>query len=599
MADFGFARFGDDEEDDEEETEFQFRYGGRDGLIFLIDCSKKMFDPDAGDESHFQLCMKCVMTTMQNKIIGSDKDHVGVVFFGTEKSENPSDFKHIYIYQTLDQPGAERILDLEEMQEKGYKKFGTKYGHSPDYSLSEALWTCATMFSNSAKAINSKRILLFTNNDNPHVGNKQLQRQARTKAADLNETGIELELMHLQKPGEQFDITKFYKDLLFTDDDELTELADPAEKLEELLTRVRTKDHKKRALRKIPFSLGEDLNFSVGVYNLVRSCPKPSGVRLSRSTNEELKSHSKTYLVETGETCWNEKYTFCFMTPLEYDNAVTEIKRFGKSGLTLMGFKPRSKIKKHYHVRPASFIYPDENTIAGSTTLFTALLKKCLDRDVVPICKFTPNKNSPPKFVALIPQKEEIDEHNVQVTPPGFHLIFLPFADDFRKVKIEDVPRATTEQIDKAKEVVKKLAFNFSSESFENPVLQKHWRNIEALALDQDEPEEMIDYTLPNETKMAKRAGKSIDEFKDLVFPADYVPGAKKRAVPSESAAAKKAKLAESMVDIDIKAEAQAGRLGKLTVAVLKEAIKKEKIPSTGSKKADLIDAINKYFGVA
>ena len=54
---------------------------------------------------------------------------------------------------------------------------------------------------------------------------------------------------------------------------------------------------------------------------------------------------------------------------------------------------------------------------------------------------------------------------------------------------------ANTEQIDAAKEVLKKLQFTYSSESFENPVLQKHWRNIEALALDQDAPEEMTDYT--------------------------------------------------------------------------------------------------------
>lgn len=54
---------------------------------------------------------------------------------------------------------------------------------------------------------------------------------------------------------------------------------------------------------------------------------------------------------------------------------------------------------------------------------------------------------------------------------------------------------ATEEQIEAAKEVVKKLRFQFSSEAFENPVLQNHWRNIEALALDRDERDEMIDYT--------------------------------------------------------------------------------------------------------
>ena len=54
---------------------------------------------------------------------------------------------------------------------------------------------------------------------------------------------------------------------------------------------------------------------------------------------------------------------------------------------------------------------------------------------------------------------------------------------------------ASEDQIQAAKEVVKKLRFQFSSEAFENPFLQRHWRNIEALALDRDEPDEFIDYT--------------------------------------------------------------------------------------------------------
>lgn len=54
---------------------------------------------------------------------------------------------------------------------------------------------------------------------------------------------------------------------------------------------------------------------------------------------------------------------------------------------------------------------------------------------------------------------------------------------------------ADPDQINAAKEVLKKLQFTYTAESFENPVLQKHWRNIEALALDRDVAEEMTDYT--------------------------------------------------------------------------------------------------------
>ena len=38
-------------------------------------------------------------------------------------------------------------------------------------------------------------------------------------------------------------------------------------------------------------------------------------------------------------------------------------------------------------------------------------------------------------------QEEELDEHNNQITPPGFNLIFLPFTDDLRKLKYEETPK--------------------------------------------------------------------------------------------------------------------------------------------------------------
>lgn len=69
-----------------------------------------------------------------------------------------------------------------------------------------------------------------------------------------------------------------------------------------------------------------------------------------------------------------------------------------------MGFKPRSALKPYLHVRPAQFIFPDELSVQGSTTLFNALLKKSLSRDVIAICRFIPRRNSAPQFVALLPQ---------------------------------------------------------------------------------------------------------------------------------------------------------------------------------------------------
>ena len=115
---------------------------GRDGLIFLIDVTKPMFEksPDT-EENFFEICLKCVHNVLMSKIVSSDKDVVGVIFFGTEKCENPSDFQHVYIFQELDMPDANRILQVELFQkEETLLNFGRDYGHSLDFALSDALW---------------------------------------------------------------------------------------------------------------------------------------------------------------------------------------------------------------------------------------------------------------------------------------------------------------------------------------------------------------------------------------------------------------------------------------------------------------------------
>ena len=42
--------------------------------------------------------------------------------------------------------------------------------------------------------------------------------------------------------------------------------------------------------------------------------------------------------------------------------------------------------------------------IKGSSRLFTALLDRCLAREVIAICRYIPRRNAAPYFVALVPQ---------------------------------------------------------------------------------------------------------------------------------------------------------------------------------------------------
>ena len=49
--------------------------------------------------------------------------------------------------------------------------------------------------------------------------------------------------------------------------------------------------------------------------------------------------------------------------------------------------------------------------------------------------------------------------------------------------------------------------------------LQQHYRILEAIALEQEEVEEVTDLTVPDCSRIEKRAGQAIDDFISVVFP--------------------------------------------------------------------------------
>ncbi|XP_073500317.1 X-ray repair cross-complementing protein 6 [Phyllobates terribilis] len=596
---------GDEDEDreDGEAESSEFRFGGRDSIIFLVDASKQMFKSMTDDGlTPFDIALQCIRNVYTSKIISSDRDLLSVVFFGTKESKSADSFKHIYVLHDLDTPGAKRVLDLDKYREdKGRAYFSEAIGHSLDFSLGEALWHCSNLFSNVKLKLSHKRIMLFTNEDNPHCSESAKITQAVTKAKDLRELGIFLDLMHLEK-DDGFDISLFYRDIVNIDDDEdLGVQFKASRKLDDLMRKVRAKENKKRSLCRIPLKLNDDLYLTVGVYNLVQKAMKPAPVRLYSDSNEPVKTKTRTFNRETGSLLLpsdTKKAQIYGNRQIVLEKEETEqLKRFDDPSLVLIGFKPISLLKKHHFIRPAQFVYPEESLVSGSSTLFQALLIKCLKRQVMAICRYTPRRNTPPRFVALVPQEEKLDDENVPLKPPGFNLIFIPFADDIRTINYHEIIPANEEQVDKMKEIVHKLRFKYRSDSFENPVLQKHFRNLEALALDLMEPEPIEDLTLPKTDMIDNRLGSLSEEFKELVYPPGYNPEGKagKRKQGDDSGqAGKKAKAETSISEADLRAYVENGTLGKLTVPVLKESCRNYGLK--GGKKQELMDALVDYF---
>lgn len=597
---------GHEEEEGEEEEEGleagrEYGYSGRDSLIFLVDASRAMFESQGADElTPFDMSIQCIQSVYTNKIISSDQDLLAVVFFGTKKDKNSVNFKNIYVLQELDTPGAQRVVALDEFKgQQGQTRFQDQIGYGCDYSLSEVLWVCANLFSDVQVKMSHKRIMLFTNEDDPHGSDSAKASRARTKAGDLRDTGIFLDLMHLRKPG-GFDISLFYRDVIsVVEDEDLGVHFEESSKLEDLLRKVLAKETRKRALCRLKLKFNKDIALTVGIYNTVQKAVKPSPVRLYRETNEPVKTKTRRFNVNTGSLLLpsdtKRSQTFGKRQIVLEKEETEELKRFDEPGLILMGFKPLVMLKKHHYLRPSLFVYPEESLVNGSTTLFNALLTKCLEKDVVAVCRYTPRQNIPPYFVALIPQEEKLDDQKVQVTPPGFQLVFLPYADDKRKVPFTEKVTANPEQIDKMKAIVQKLRFKYRSDSFENPVLQQHFRNLEALALNKMEPEQAVDLTMPKIEEMDERLGSLVDEFKELVYPPDYDSQGKalREKQGSEDSGSKRPKVEFS--EEELKAHVNKGTLGKLTVPMLKEACRVLGLKG-GMKKQELLDMLTKHF---
>ncbi|XP_054845611.1 X-ray repair cross-complementing protein 5-like [Eublepharis macularius] len=188
--------------------------------------------------------------------------------------------------------------------------------------------------------------------------------------------------------------------------------------------------------------------------------------------------------------------------------------------------------------------------------------------------------------------------YSISGTLTCFHLLFLPYADDKWKIDFTEKVSANQEQVDKMKEIVQKLQFKYRSDSFENPALQQHYMNLEALALDLLEPEKAEDLTVPKTEGQATnyRIGNLVEEFKQLVYPPGYHPEGKapkrKQGGGSEQLE-KKAKIEIS--EEELKNHVQKGTLGKLIVSLLKDVCKIYGLKG-GGKEQELLDAVNEHF---
>jgi len=664
MAEWGeLAAFSDEEDAREEEEEDMTQ----DHVMCLVDCQRAMFQP-SGDEkrSCFGMTAAIITTLLKKKIIESDKNKVGVVLYGSRlKSEN-SPQSHVYALLPLETPSAHAIKHMEELTHLGEDSdpgsdgflAGSEFGGPMDVGepcpLRHGIWRCNQIFAaTGVSKRSSRRIWLFTNDDNPFAHNPEEVEAAVTSARDAAENGVVIDLFHMQAtpshgvPASDFDASKFYHCLLSVDMEEefLEDRVHAARTLKDLQSRLRRKSHVKRCLARLPLVLSAgsrvkkegEQEGQKGVGDGAASSSPPPGhselprvafqvqlvvttgatkipsIMLDGATNEQVKTQSRALCETTGEYLDDLDIRTYMEVGGRNDRAyisraeLKQLKVWGEPGITVLGFLPLSWLQPWYNVRSPYFVYPDESSMKGSVLAASALLKAMVAKCKLAVARFVRNSASAPQLVALLPQEEDIDdEDGSQIDPPGFNVVVLPFADDFRDVPAEAPPLVDVEATAKRRAAALRLVSsisldmeNSSEHGIHNPVLQKQYAMLQALALGEHTPDwdERVDDNLCPPPEFGSISGHISAFFSEL--PLDVAAKSTKRPAASSTSSTSPAKRPKSaggsqQAPVDWAKVFAEGSLHKQSVAALKSFLKDKGIgPLSNKKKADLVEMAN------
>ncbi|TYI96185.1 hypothetical protein E1A91_D01G053400v1 [Gossypium mustelinum] len=561
----------------------------------------------------------CYMLWKSAALSAYDMFSYYLVFCLQREKKNLQDLNGVFVFNVaerehLDRPTARLIKEFDCIEESFMREIGSQYGIVPgsrENSLYSALWVAQALLRKGSIKTADKRILLFTNEDDPFgslqdAAKKDMTRTTLQRAKDAQDLGISIELLPLSRPDSEFNVSTFYADLIGLDGEDLAQFMPSAsQKLEDMKDQLRKRMFTKRVVRRIEFQIANGLSIELNTYALIRPTVPGAITWLDSVTNHPLKTERSLICEDTGALIQEPPKLF---QPYRNENVkflpveIAEIKRISPGKLRLLGFKPLSCLKDYYNLRPSTFVYPSDQEVVGSTCIFIALHRSMLKHNRFAVAYYGASYH--PQLVALVAQ-DEITSAGAQMEPPGMHMIYLPYADDIRDDEEifpdteEDAPRADEDQIQKAAALIKRIYVkDFSAFQFANPALQRHYAVLQALALAEDDIPETIDETAPDEEGLTRPAVvRAAEAFKHSVYGDSYDEESDMGKEKMSEASRKRKAIAENAAkDYDWGNLADKGQLKNLTVGDLKVYLNAHNLTVSGKKEA-LISRILTHMG--
>ncbi|BCS29810.1 putative DSB repair complex subunit Ku70 [Aspergillus puulaauensis] len=634
------------EEEELDETSYK---SFRDAVLFAIEVSDSMLetrtsaDPKKpSHESPATAALKCAYHLMQQRIISNPHDMIGVLLYGTkqskfynedENSRGDLSYPNCYLLTDLDIPSAHEVLELRSLVEDEDKAKDVLVPSEEHVSMANVLFCANQIFTSKAPNFLSRRLFIVTDNDNPHGDNKSLRSAATVRAKDLYDLGVIIELFPISQVKHEFDTSRFYDDIIYKaspmdpeapaylkPDSKTTDSQDGISLLNGLLSSINSKSVPRRAqFSNLSLELGPNLKISVSGYILfkrqepARSCfvwlggEKP---QIAKGVTTQIADDSARTIEK-----WEIKKAYKFggdqvsFAPEEQKG----LRDFGEPVIRIIGFKPLSALPFWANIKHPLFIYPSEEDYVGSTRVFSALYQKLLRDQKVALVWYIARKAMAPALGAMMAGEEKVDENGVQKFPPGMWIVPIPFADDVRQNPEATIEVAPEPLIDQMRTIIQQLQLPkgvYEPHKYPNPSLQWHYRILQALALDEDVPQQPEDKTLPKYRQIDKRAGDYVLSWSDELDKQYNIISAKgpqstlaKRPAKGDAAdkagpPAKKIKAeggGSGNHQEEVQRHYEKGTLSKMTVASLKEYLTTQG-RSTAGKKAELVERVEELL---
>ncbi|KIK96288.1 hypothetical protein PAXRUDRAFT_826120 [Paxillus rubicundulus Ve08.2h10] len=634
-----------DEEEEEDLQDTSFFEGKRDVILFCIDCSESMHelreDPVYEDvkTSHLLTALDAAMQIQKKKVIVGPNDSVGILLFNTTRPNEVKGYaseikKNCFVYQPIAPVNAPTIQELIRLLDEAREDPNLLRSTFPPVQgkkmpMGDVFTSCNWVIRDGAPKTASKRVFLITDDDNPHPNSKQLLISSRTTLVDLTQAGTQVEPFFISTPEKPFDPTKFYSSVMpsnaLADEDDEDPGMLPASisitRVDDLLCQMRFHEVPKRAIFSIPLELGKGFVIGVKGYGLVTEQKKGSYKYFVDLGDRMEVANSRTVYLDEDRQVEVDRNKVVFGGKLgevpadagEDDEEMSmaasrtvkaghksfytaeEIRSFRtfdlEPGLKLLGFKNKGELAFEDNIKHAVFIHPDELKYSGSKRTFSALLQKMLEKNKIGLALALTRRNTTPVFCAMVPQAETVEEGGWS-EPAGFHLVFLPFADDIRAAPIDEALRASEEVKTAARAWVDKLCVKngaYSPDSYPNPALAYHNAQLQASAFREEfDAESFEDLTKPKYDMIHKRAGLLLKEWKKVLMNDENI-----NSVIVATGSKRKADI--SVDEADLRSKYDSGTLWKLRVDQLREWLMNKGLPTSG-KKADLVERVAEWL---